>query len=514
MATRRTTRASAAKDAAAITTTEAEKVREEVSAQLEMAVLGNQTLSRAKKASANDKITKNTPLVSKTTGKKRKRPVVSKPEEDADELPHNMGKAFIAKNANVNGEQTALKEEEFQAMIETVDKATTVVEALEASKSKKARRPKAHPYGLTPGISPFPDWPYPTLEQCQQVTDLLSTVHGVQVAPATIPVPSLTVSGCGEVPSILDAMIRTLLSAATTGTNSSRAFQGLVDKFGILDHGIGKGSVNWDAVRRADQKDIFEAIKSGGLAALKSKNIKAILEMVYAENQARRAAIVQSKPEPESTLAPKNVEVARADEHVLSLDHFHTLSSQDAMLALTAYPGIGVKTASCVLLFCMRRPSFAVDTHVFRLLKWLRWIPPTVKSEVVAFRHVEVRVPDELKYALHQLFIKHGKICGRCRAATGEGSEGWAEGCVIEDLVERTGKRKGKGGPGKNAGLKWNGKGLKGKKAMKEDDEDEDDADDGNEEPSDDANADEESEISSPPSSDDEQEQLHETKLV
>lgn len=421
----------------------------------------------AKQAVAHDTSDAKTSLPPVINAKKRKRAAVAKVEEDPDELPHNLGKAFVVKNEDPQDtkdqgydepaskkqatHKTATKAEINNETIETTENATN--EMQENSPVKKSRKRKTNAYGLTPGVSPFPDWPHPTVEECQQVVDLLSQIHGPQIAPATIPTPSLTVSGCGEVPSILDAMIRTLLSAATTGTNSSRAFQGLVDKFGILKEGIGKGSVNWDAVRRAEQKDIFEAIKSGGLAANKSKNIKAILEQVYAENMARRDALVKAQERKDAALAPKGaenespeqqlVEVVRADQHVLSLDHLHALGTHDAMEAMMQYPGIGVKTSSCVALFCMRRPSLAVDTHVFRLLKWLKWVPPTVKGEIAAFSHVEVRVPDELKYALHQLFIKHGKTCPRCRAATGETSEDWDKGCIIDHLVTRTGKRKG-----------------------------------------------------------------------
>lgn len=445
----------------------------------------------AKQADLQEKSDAKASLTPATNAKKRKRAAAPKVEEDPDELPHNLGKAFAVKNEDVqdakdkdHGEpsykkqathNTVSKAEEFKELTETVEEATA--EMQEYSPAKKSRKRKTNAYGLTPGVSPFPDWPHPTPEECQEVVDLLSKVHGSQIAPATIPAPSLTVSGCGEVPSILDAMIRTLLSAATTGTNSSRAFQGLVDKFGILKEGIGKGSVDWDAVRRAEQLDIFEAIKSGGLAANKSKNIKAILEKVYEENMARRDALLKAQEGDDSTLAPKgadnesleeqHVEIVRADQHVLSLDHLHALPTHDAMEAMMKYPGIGVKTSSCVALFCMRRPSLAVDTHVFRLLKWLHWVPPTVKGENAAFSHVEVRVPDELKYALHQLFLQHGKTCPRCRAATGETSEDWGKGCIIDHLVTRTGKRKGGAGPammkkakaGKDSAKKANGKG-------------------------------------------------------
>lgn len=332
---------------------------------------------------------------------------------------------------------------------ETAEKATPTAKT-EKSPTKKSKKPKGHPYGLTPGVSPFPDWPHPTPEECRVVNDLLTQVHGPQIPPPTIPKPSLTVAGCGEVPSILDAMIRTRLSAATTGKNSSMAFQGLVDRFGILKEGIGQNSVNWDAVRRADSKDVMDAIKCGGLGKEKSKDIKAILDMVYEENQTRCQALLQAQSD--VTAAPKgaenetpeqkNAEIIRAEENVLSLDHLHALEDNDAMLALVKYPGIGVKTASCVMLFCMRRASFAVDTHVFRLLKWLNWVPPDVKGEIAAFRHVEVKVPDEYKYSLHQLFLQHGKKCGRCKAATGDKSVDWDKGCIIDSLVTRTGKRK------------------------------------------------------------------------
>jgi hypothetical protein len=70
-------------------------------------------------------------------------------------------------------------------------------------------------------------------------------------------------------------------------------------------------------------------------------------------------------------------------------------------------------------------------------------VPKDKASEITAFSHLEVRIPDHLKYSLHQLFIRHGKSCPRCRAITGESSAGWEEGCVIDHLVTRTGKRKG-----------------------------------------------------------------------
>jgi amidophosphoribosyltransferase len=381
---------------------------------------------------------------------------------DVNELPHNLGslpplsKIEDAANDDI---KTEVKEEGVDALTKglqaTVDRATEVLAGPPSEdRKKKTKKPKkANTYGLTPGITPFPDWARPTPEECEEVNRLLSSIHGEIVAPTTIPEPSLTVTGCGEVPSVLDALIRTLLSGATTGNNSALAFNGLVQKFGILHDGIGKGSVNWDAVRRASVKDVFEAIKSGGLADSKSKNIKAILDMVYKENQERRNILVKGqdtnsdsdkfvqqlndKPEGE-----KQYEIACADQNFLSLNYLHGLPTEEVMTELMKYPGIGPKTAACVLLFCLQRPCFAVDTHIFRICKWLNWVPPDRATEITAFSHLEVRIPDHLKYSLHQLLIRHGKSCPRCRAITGQSSAGWEKGCVIDHLVTRTGKRK------------------------------------------------------------------------
>ncbi|KAL4738566.1 hypothetical protein BDV11DRAFT_205847 [Aspergillus similis] len=422
-------------------------------------VTRSRTAARQHDNSAPQKKNANQPQ--KKEPKKRERKSVRIPG-DENELPHNLGSlpTLSKMEDTANGDfKTKVKKEGEDALTNelqaTVDKATEVLAGFpsEDSNKKTKKSKKANTYGMTPGITPFPDWARPTPEECEEVNRLLSSIHGEIVAPTTIPEPSLTVTGCGEVPSVLDALIRTLLSGATTGNNAAMAFNGLVQRFGILHDGIGKGSVNWDAVRRAPVKDVFEAIKSGGLADSKSKNIKAILDMVYKENQERRDILVKgednnsdsdksvqqlnNKPEEE-----KQYEIACADQNFLSLNHLHGLPTEEVMTELVKYPGIGPKTAACVLLFCLQRPCFAVDTHIFRICKWLNWVPPNRATEITAFGHLEVRIPDHLKYSLHQLLIRHGKSCPRCRAITGQSSAGWEKGCVIDHLVTRTGKRK------------------------------------------------------------------------
>lgn len=390
------------------------------------------------------------PLSSK---RKRAHAVASKKEEDAkDDLlisklsdtPGRLTATTATGAVSSDSELSSLKDVDFQDWIEVATQAS-----IKPNRPNKAnKQKKTNPYNLTPGTTPYPDYPHPTPEECYTVNGLLSCFHGEQSAPSTPPIPSLNVSGCGEVPSILDALIRTRLSAATTNKNSSAAFSGLVSKFGTLQSGTGKGSVDWDKVRRADVRDIFTAIECGGLAKVKSQDIKTILDMVHAENsEAAAAAAACTTTEDDNNKPPPTT-----NSPILSLDHLHSVkSSQEIMSRLTRYPGIGPKTASCVLLFCMQRPSFAVDTHVFRLLQYLRWLPAPSSgvrlSEINAFRHVEVRVPDELKYSLHKLFVMHGRMCPRCRVPPRVAPEGYS--CPIEALVVRRRNKNLGGGTGK-----------------------------------------------------------------
>jgi endonuclease III len=420
--------------------------------------------TKAKAAPKSEsKVTKTSKNTPQTPVSSRKRTRASiKQEDDDGELPHNLGAALPNPSADEDSrddepppsKRSKRSEKNEEPVENTPVKDEFGEEVVTAPKETPKKTPKKANYGLTPGVTPYPDYPHPTREECKEVVRLLEKVHGKVNVPKAIPPPSLDVAGCGEVPSVLDALIRTRLSANTTNKNSSTAFQGLVARFGTLKEGVGKGSVDWDAVRRAPQRDVFKAIERGGLADRKSKDIQAIIQIAYDENQERRAAlegddskdIVGAEDAPDSE---KKQEIAKAKQHVISFDHLHLLSTEDAISKMLTLPGIGPKTASCVALFCLQRPSFAVDTHVFRLCQYLGWVPKTTKKgqpkvdRNTTFSHCDVRIPDEYKYPLHYLLIRHGKTCARCRAITGQSSAVWEEGCPIEHLVKRHGSKKG-----------------------------------------------------------------------
>lgn len=350
----------------------------------------------------------------------------------------------------------------------------------------KPTKSKKNNYGLSHGQTPFPDHVSPTHEEAELVNSLLTALHGEVKQPDTVPAPSETVTGCGEVPDALDACMRTVLSASTTAANANRAMAGLKETFGLRTSGKGVGSVSWEAVMAAPQEQVVEAIKSGGLANVKGRSIKSIIGKVFAENTELLAKLMQERDTDTpikhigkvlETREQKEAEIKSLGENMLSIDYIHALDKPGAMDVLTDLPGIGVKTAACVILFCMGRPSFAVDTHVWRHCKWLGWVPQNASRDQT-FSHCEVRIPDHLKYSLHQLFLRHGKTCGRCRAVTSEGSVEWENTvCPIDHLVNRCEEKKQKGykasKPVKAAVKKVSKKSAKGSKKRKRGEESE-----------------------------------------
>ncbi|CZT12026.1 uncharacterized protein RAG0_16013 [Rhynchosporium agropyri] len=315
----------------------------------------------------------------------------------------------------------------------------------EGSAKKTPKKPIK--YHFTPGITPFPNHIMPTHEACEEVNRILSEAHGKVEAPKVVATPSMKAAGCGNVPDLLDALIRTRLSANTSSGNANRALEGLQNAYGLQKNGPGKGSINWDAVRHSDIPAIAETIKRGGHQNVKALDIKTILDTVYAQNAARLEFLhsgaksndpeyINVHEEPVSKEA-KSVEISRLSENMLSLDRIAKMKPFEAMEEMMRFKGIGVKTSSCVLLFCMKIPSFAVDTHVWRLSKWLGWVPEKASRDQ-CYSHCEVRVPDHLKYSLHQLLIVHGKRCYRCKSNTSFGTTKWNETvCPIEGLVDR-----------------------------------------------------------------------------
>ncbi len=168
----------------------------------------------------------------------------------------------------------------------------------------------------------------------------------------------------------LAELIGTILSQATTNQNSQRTFANLKASF-----------KDWEAVRRARPVKIEAAIKLGGLAQVKSVVIKKLLNEIH----------------------------TRLGN--LSLSFLHTAPVEEAREFLTSLPGVGPKTAACVLLFACKQAVFPMDTHIFRIARRLGLIPEKGNDEQ-AHRRMEQLVPSGKHYALHINMILHGRrVC-------------------------------------------------------------------------------------------------------
>jgi len=269
---------------------------------------------------------------------------------------------------------------------EDVDAAITAAlpefEQKYAKSAKKGSKPadlqmkKLSAYSANANQSPFPNFAHPTPEECKLAHRILSDLHGARTRPDEV-VASKDSAGCGDSPSVLDALVRTILSQNTSDVNSTRAKRSMDDVYG--------GSDEWAAIVAGGEVKLEESIRCGGLSKNKAKVITTILNE------------------------------AKEEYGDFSLDHLFDATDEDAMKELLSLKGVGPKTASCVLLFCLRRDSFAVDTHVWRITGLLGWRPKSASRDET-HAHLDARVPAEDKYGLHILLVTHGKRCDECKA--------------------------------------------------------------------------------------------------
>jgi endonuclease-3 len=178
----------------------------------------------------------------------------------------------------------------------------------------------------------------------------------------------------------MSELVGTILSQNTSDTNSGRAFARLVNRF-----------PSWESLMGADPTAIAEAIRVGGLARVKAPRIKAVVEEVWARRGSFDLAFLAQMP------------------------------LEEAKAWLRSLPGVGPKTAACVLLFALGRPALPVDTHVHRVARRLGLVPPRVGAADAHELLEDMLAADEV-YPFHMSLIKHGRrickaqrpLCPRC----------------------------------------------------------------------------------------------------
>ena len=165
-------------------------------------------------------------------------------------------------------------------------------------------------------------------------------------------------------------LVTTILSHSTTDVNQDRAFAELRRRF-----------PTWEEVREAPTAEVIDAVKVAGMASQKGPRVRRALEIV--------------------------AEDGRGDD----LEWLAEVTLEEALDFLVAIPGVGPKTAGCVLCFCFNRHILPVDTHVHRIALRTHMVPP--KTDPITTQEKLTRaVPEGQAFSAHMRMIAHGRtIC-------------------------------------------------------------------------------------------------------
>ncbi|MCL5037940.1 MAG: endonuclease III [Chloroflexi bacterium] len=193
----------------------------------------------------------------------------------------------------------------------------------------------------------------------------------------------------------LEVLVGTILSQNTSDKNSEKAFLNLK-----------KAVKNFKDLLSMPPGKIASLIKAGGLSNIKEKRIRESLEML------------------------------RRRDPSFSLSFLVQKDSEQAMKFLSSLPGVGDKTAACVLLFSFSLPVMPVDTHVFRIGKRTGVIPERASLKKAHNIFSEI-IPAEYRDVLdlHVNLITHGReVCKAVNPACPK--------CVIRPLCDYYNKLK------------------------------------------------------------------------
>jgi endonuclease-3 len=195
----------------------------------------------------------------------------------------------------------------------------------------------------------------------------------------------------------LDELILTVLSQSTNDRNRDVAFLALRERFS-----------DWAAVRDAPLTEVEAAIRPGGISKVKSVRIQQIL---------------------------------RAIGDPLSLDWLADEPLEQARDYLCALPGVGRKTAACVLLFSFGMREVPVDTHVSRVATRLALLRPGAPFHE---QHDELLAltPPGAELEFHLNMLRHGRRTCHARAPE-------CTSCRLERMCPKVGVgAPGRRGPG------------------------------------------------------------------
>ena len=183
----------------------------------------------------------------------------------------------------------------------------------------------------------------------------------------------------------VDVLVDTILSQNTSNKNSDAGYRQLRRRFR-----------SWNQVADAPVGEVERHIRVSGLSNQKAPRIQTILRAI------------------------------RTQHGKIDLQFLKSMDERAAYDYLMKFKGVGPKTANCVQLFAFGHSVFPVDTHIHRIARRLKLIPPRASAER-AHDLLKPMIPPRDRYEMHVLLIAHGRKT--CKAINPK-----CERCVLLDM--------------------------------------------------------------------------------
>lgn len=303
------------------------------------------------------------------------------------------------------------------------------------------------------GFSPYINRVEPTPAQCLSVWNILNGWLRTRDPPIIVEAVGTTGAqgpAHGNAGITVDCLVRTIMAQATAN-KLALTVQSMVSKrftYTVNGEKVEGKLPNYHTMRIVKQQDLEKAIRYGGLYQAKASTIQNALNAVYKKN-------VELVREANGGELPADIQLGQEPNQpdfvpgMLSMDFLRTMSMAEIFCFIEGIPGIGHKTAACILEFNYGFPICAVDIHVNKMARLLGWVPQN-SQEIDTFRHLEGRIPDHLKHLIHQAFWHHPQNCARCKLSLEGDAEvlkkkiDALEPCPLDHLLTRFVKPKAK----------------------------------------------------------------------
>ncbi|MBA7505945.1 Endonuclease III [subsurface metagenome] len=154
----------------------------------------------------------------------------------------------------------------------------------------------------------------------------------------------------------------------------------------------------WSQVYVDTVANIARSIYCGGLAMQKAERIKGVLSKIM------------------------------QDFGGLSLKYIKSYDDEEMERYLVSLPGVGLKTARCIMMYSFEREVLPVDTHTYRISQRLGLVNISIPEHKV-HKLMDRIIPRDLRYSYHVNCVAHGRAI--CKSISPN-----CDLCIINDFCD------------------------------------------------------------------------------